>query len=78
MASVARRFSCRLRSAFRKQPTRCSALFGLPAPAALALSLLKRARDITLSVPILLIWQLAEGGHALKASRDAARLVVDE
>jgi putative membrane protein len=53
-------------------------LFGLPAPAALALSLLKRARDITLSVPILLIWQLAEGGHALKASRDAARLVVDE
>jgi putative membrane protein len=53
-------------------------LFGLPAPAALALSLLKRARDITLSVPILLIWQLAEGGHALKASRDAVRLVVDE
>ncbi|HEX4157546.1 MAG TPA: lysylphosphatidylglycerol synthase domain-containing protein [Rhizomicrobium sp.] len=53
-------------------------LFGLAAPAALALSLLKRARDITLSIPILLAWQLAEGGHALKASSDAARLVVDE
>jgi len=53
-------------------------LFGLPAPAALALSLLKRARDIALGVPILLAWQLAEGGHALRASRDAARLVVDE
>lgn len=53
-------------------------LFGLAAPAALALSLLKRARDITLSIPILLAWQLAEGGHALKASRDAARLVADE
>jgi hypothetical protein len=27
---------------------------------------------------VLLAWQLAEGGHALKASRDAARLVTDE
>jgi hypothetical protein len=53
-------------------------LFGLPAPIALALSLLKRARDITLGVPILLAWQLAEGGHALKSSREAARLVADE
>ncbi|HTT83417.1 MAG TPA: lysylphosphatidylglycerol synthase domain-containing protein [Rhizomicrobium sp.] len=53
-------------------------LFGLPAPAALALSLLKRARDIAIGVPILLAWQLAEGGHALKASRDTTRLVVDE
>jgi glycosyltransferase 2 family protein len=53
-------------------------LFGLPAPAALALSLLKRARDVALGVPILLAWQLAEGGHALQASRGAARLVVDE
>ncbi len=53
-------------------------IFGLAAPAALALSLLKRARDIALSIPILLAWQVAEGGHALKASRDAARLVEDE
>lgn len=53
-------------------------VFGLALPAALALSLLKRARDITLGIPILLAWQAAEGGHALKASREAARLVVDE
>jgi putative membrane protein len=53
-------------------------LFGLPAPAALALSLLKRARDVALGVPILLAWQVAEGGHALRASREAARLVVDK
>lgn len=53
-------------------------LFGLAAPAALALSLLKRARDIVLSVPVLLAWQAAEGGHALRASREAARLVGDE
>jgi putative membrane protein len=53
-------------------------LFGLAAPAALALSLLKRARDIALSIPILLAWQLAEGGPALRASCDAARLVADE
>lgn len=53
-------------------------LFGLPASAALAVSLLKRARDIALSVPVLLSWQIAEGGHALKASREAAGSVVDE
>ncbi|HWE06634.1 MAG TPA: lysylphosphatidylglycerol synthase domain-containing protein [Rhizomicrobium sp.] len=53
-------------------------VFGLPAPVGVAISLLRRARDITLGVPILLTWQLAEGGHALKASRDAERLVTDE
>ena len=37
-------------------------LFGLPPQAALALSLLKRARDIAIGVPVLLAWQAAEGG----------------
>lgn len=53
-------------------------LFGLPAPAALAVSLLKRARDIAIGIPVLLAWQVQEGGHALKASRDAARTLTDE
>ena len=35
-------------------------VFGLPAEAALALSLLKRARDIAIGVPVLLFWQAAE------------------
>jgi putative membrane protein len=41
-------------------------LFGLPADAALALSLLKRGRDIAIGVPVLLSWQLAEGRQSLK------------
>ncbi len=40
-------------------------LFGLPSEAALALSLLKRARDIAIGVPVLLSWQLAEGRRSL-------------
>jgi putative membrane protein len=35
-------------------------LFGLPAEAALALSLLKRARDVTIGAPLLLSWQWME------------------
>jgi putative membrane protein len=35
-------------------------LFGLPAEAALALSLIKRARDISIGVPLLLSWQFVE------------------
>jgi putative membrane protein len=35
-------------------------VFGLPAEAALALSLLKRARDISIGVPMLISWQFAE------------------
>ena len=35
-------------------------LVGLPAEAALALSLLKRARDVVLGVPVLLLWQAGE------------------
>jgi putative membrane protein len=41
-------------------------LFGLPAEAALALSLLKRARDVAIGVPALLTWQFAESRRALR------------
>jgi putative membrane protein len=40
-------------------------LFGVGAEFGLAVSLLKRARDIALGVPILLVWQAAEGQRAL-------------
>jgi glycosyltransferase 2 family protein len=40
-------------------------LFGTGAEFGLALSLLKRARDIAMGVPILLIWQAMEGRRAL-------------
>jgi putative membrane protein len=53
-------------------------LFGLSAPLALAISLLKRGRDVALGVPVLLTWQAAEGGHALSTSRETARLAMDE
>ncbi len=41
-------------------------LFGLPAELGLAVSLLKRAREITLGVPALLYWQGLEGRAALR------------
>jgi putative membrane protein len=41
-------------------------LFGLPAEAALALSLLKRARDVGIGVPAMIAWQLAESGRVLR------------
>jgi putative membrane protein len=44
--------------------------FGMTASAGLALSLLKRARDITIGIPILLAWQVAEGGHALRRAQE--------
>lgn len=40
-------------------------LFGVSAEYGLALSVLKRARDIAVGVPVLLIWQAAEGRRAL-------------
>jgi putative membrane protein len=40
-------------------------LFGVGAEFGLAVSLLKRARDVALGVPILLIWHVAEGQRAL-------------
>jgi len=51
-------------------------LFGLPPEMALALSLLKRGRDLAIGIPALLAWQALEGG-ALFRRRDAARLPVD-
>lgn len=36
------------------------ALFGVPPDIAIAVSLIRRARDVTLGVPILLVWQLVE------------------
>jgi putative membrane protein len=42
-------------------------LFGVGAEFGLAVSLLKRARDIAVGVPILLVWQTVEGRRALAA-----------
>ena len=42
-------------------------LFGLPAEAALALSLLKRARDVSVGVPALISWQVVESRRRLRA-----------
>ncbi len=41
-----------------------SPLLGVGADIGLAVSLLKRARDIALGVPVLLIWQAVEGRRA--------------
>ena len=49
-------------------------LFGLPAEAALALSLLKRARDIAVGVPMLLSWQLVENRRVLHKTRTRPEL----
>jgi putative membrane protein len=43
-------------------------LFGLPAEMGIAVSLLKRAREIVLGVPALLYWQSVEGRSALARS----------
>jgi glycosyltransferase 2 family protein len=40
-------------------------LFGVSQDMALAMSVVKRARDIAIGVPVLLLWQGAEGRHAL-------------
>jgi glycosyltransferase 2 family protein len=40
-------------------------LFGVSPDLALAVSVLKRARDIVIGVPVLLMWQAAEGRQAL-------------
>lgn len=42
-------------------------LFGIGTELALAVSLLKRARDLAIGVPVLLIWQAFEGRRALVA-----------
>jgi uncharacterized membrane protein YbhN (UPF0104 family) len=46
-------------------------LFGVAPDMAVAVSVLKRARDIAIGVPVLLMWQAAEGRRAL--SRSALR-----
>ena len=48
------------------------ALFGMPVELSLAVSLLRRARDLAVGVPILLVWQGLEL-RALRATRLAAR-----
>ena len=49
-------------------------LYGLPPETMLALSLLKRARDIIIGVPVLLLWQGLEGGRLWKrGARPASR-----
>ena len=45
-------------------------LFGLPAEMGLAVSLLKRAREIVLGVPALLYWQSVEGRAALRVAQE--------
>jgi hypothetical protein len=48
--------------------------FGLSPEMALALSLLKRARDLTIGLPVLAWWQIVEGGRLSRrlADRSAA------
>jgi uncharacterized membrane protein YbhN (UPF0104 family) len=48
------------------------ALFGLPADMALAISLSKRVRELTLGLPGLVAWQWAEGHHFLRRGEDEA------
>jgi hypothetical protein len=42
------------------------AIFGLTSDVALAISLLKRGRDLILGVPVVLAWQVGEGHGVLK------------
>jgi putative membrane protein len=42
------------------------ALFGVTPEAALALSLVRRARDLAIGAPVLLVWQWVEGRRALR------------
>jgi glycosyltransferase 2 family protein len=43
-------------------------LFGIDPQVALALSLLRRGRDIAIAIPSLLAWQVAEGHSALRGA----------
>ena len=44
-------------------------LFGIPAETGLALSLLKRARDVAVALPVLIVWQAREGGAVWRSAR---------
>lgn len=48
-------------------------LFGIGPDVALAVSMLKRARDVAIGVPVLLMWQAAESQRALAAGPTDAR-----
>jgi putative membrane protein len=48
-------------------------LFGLPPEVGLAASLLKRARELTIGVPVLIAWQAAEGRQALLRDNPAGK-----
>ncbi len=50
-------------------------LFGLPTEAGLAASLLRRARDISVGVPVLLAWQLVEARRTRLQKLDAGSVV---
>jgi putative membrane protein len=50
-----------------------SQLFGVDRELALAVSLLKRARDLAIGVPVLLIWKTIEGTRAFAAEDAAGR-----
>lgn len=50
-------------------------MFGLPPDMAMALSLIRRGRDLVIGVPSLFAWQLAEGRRAWRGV-DTARVVV--
>jgi hypothetical protein len=45
--------------------------FGVTPETALALSLLKRGRDLVIGLPALVAWQLAEGRHFWRRSAGA-------
>jgi glycosyltransferase 2 family protein len=47
-------------------------LFGIGAEIGLAVSILKRTRDIAVGIPILLVWQWSESRRFLQINRDAA------
>jgi uncharacterized membrane protein YbhN (UPF0104 family) len=48
------------------------ALFGIPPEISLGVSLLRRARDIAIGIPILLVWQAVEVRHLRRARRAAS------
>jgi putative membrane protein len=50
-------------------------LFGLPPDIGVAVSLLKRAREIAVGAPVLLSWQIAEGGYAARGGKSGGRRV---
>jgi len=53
-------------------------LFGIGPEVALSLSLLKRARDLSLGVPALLAWQVIETGRAWRRRADATAQIAPQ